>query len=55
MKKKYIAPKAEVINLFTESAILAGSLRKSEDAAITSEDMILSNKTIWNYNESEAE
>lgn len=53
MKKTYIAPTAEAIDLFIEEPILSGS---SSEATVSNEEGfngngILSNKTIWNYNE----
>lgn len=53
MKKTYIAPTAEAIELFTEGSILAGNsnvgVNNTQD--ITGDASFLSNKTIWNYNE----
>lgn len=53
MKKTYIVPTAEVIDLFREAPILCCSdgLRTSEKPAFDNPGNVLSNKTIWNYNE----
>lgn len=53
MKKTYIAPTAEAIELFTEGSILSGSskLGTFSKPGASNESAVLSNKTIWNYNE----
>ncbi len=53
MKKTYIVPTAEVIDLFREAPILcnSGGLGTSDNPAFDDPGDILSNKTIWNYNE----
>ena len=53
MKKTYIAPTAEAIELFTEGSILTGSPKAGvyNKPEITGTHSFLSNKTIWNYNE----
>ena len=53
MKKTYIAPTAEAIELFTEDSILTGSPNAgvNNTQSITGDASFLSNKTIWNYNE----
>lgn len=53
MKKTYIAPTAEAIELFTEDSILSGSPEAcfNNKQEITGTHSFLSNKTIWNYNE----
>lgn len=53
MKKTYIAPTAEAIELFTEDSILTGSPKAgvNNTQSITNDASFLSNKTIWNYNE----
>lgn len=53
MKKTYIAPTAEAIELFTEGSILTGNsdVSVNKEQEITSDLSFLSNKTIWNYNE----
>ena len=58
MKKTYTSPAAEVIDLFIEAPILAGTgneINATPDIGVNSELGILSNKTIWNYYEDEAE
>ena len=57
MKKTYIVPTAEVIDLFREAPILCCSdgLGTSDKPAFDNPGDILSNKTIWNYYEDEAE
>ncbi len=51
MKKTYIAPKAETIDMLCEG-LIASSIDQKDVHADTPQ---FSNKTIWNYNESEAE
>ena len=53
MKKTYTSPAAEVIDLFIEAPILAGtnSMGVTNKTGADDEFDILSNKTIWNYNE----
>lgn len=53
MKKTYTSPAAEVIDLFIEAPILAGTneINAKNDIGVNGEPGILSNKTIWNYNE----
>lgn len=53
MKKTYTSPAAEVIDLFIEAPILAGTseMNATNDIGVNGEPGILSNKTIWNYNE----
>lgn len=53
MKKTYIAPTAEAIDLFIEAPILAGTTETgiNNTPEITGAPSFLSNKTIWNYNE----
>ena len=53
MKKTYIAPTAEAIELFTEDSILTVSPEAcfNNKQEITGDASFLSNKTIWNYNE----
>ena len=51
MKKKYIAPKAETIDMLCEG-LIASSIDQKDVHADTPQ---FSQKTIWNYNESEAE
>lgn len=53
MKETYIAPAAEVIDLFIESPILTDSpeLGTFSKPGASNESAVLSNKTIWNYNE----
>lgn len=53
MKKTYIAPTAEAIDLFIEAPILAGTTETgiNNTPEITNDASFLSNKTIWNYNE----
>lgn len=53
MKKTYTAPTAEAIELFTEDPILAGTTEMGfqDETGANSEGNVLSNKTIWNYNE----
>ena len=54
MKKNYIAPRAEVIGLFTETSILAGS-ELSINKDTESEQTQWSHKTIWSYGADDAE
>lgn len=53
MKKTYTSPAAEVIDLFIEAPILAGtnSMGFTDKTGADDELDILSSKTIWNYNE----
>lgn len=53
MKKTYIVPTAEVIDLFIEAPILAGtnSMGVTDKPGFDDPGNVLSNKTIWNYNE----
>lgn len=53
MKKTYTSPAAEVIDLFIEAPILAGTtgMGFTDKTGADDELDILSNKTIWNYNE----
>lgn len=53
MKKTYTSPAAEVIDLFIEAPILAGTSEANvkNNIGVNGELGILSNKTIWNYNE----
>lgn len=53
MKKTYTSPAAEVIDLFIEAPILAGTtgMDVTDETGVNNELGILSNKTIWNYNE----
>lgn len=53
MKKTYTSPAAEVIDLFIEAPILAGTtgMDVTDKTGADDELDILSNKTIWNYNE----
>lgn len=54
MKKTYTSPAAEVIDLFIEAPILAGTSDKmnvTDKTGVNDPVNILSNKTIWNYNE----
>lgn len=51
MKKTYIAPKAETIDMLCEG-LIASSIDQKNVYADTHQ---FSQKTIWNYNESEAE
>lgn len=53
MKKTYTAPTAEAIDLFTEDPILSGTtdMGTTEKPGFDGNGGILSNKTIWNYNE----
>lgn len=53
MKKTYTSPAAEVIDLFIEAPILAGTsdANVKNNIGVNDPVNILSNKTIWNYNE----
>lgn len=53
MKKTYTSPAAEVIDLFIEAPILAGTsdANVKNNIGVDNPVNILSNKTIWNYNE----
>lgn len=53
MKKTYTAPTAEAIDLTLEAPILAGTTGMGDQGrpGADSEEDVLSNKTIWNYNE----
>lgn len=53
MKKTYTAPTAEAIELFTEDPILAGTteMGATDTPGFDDNGGVLSNKTIWNYNE----
>ena len=53
MKKTYTSPAAEVIDLFIEAPILAGTdgMGVTDKTGVNDPVYILSNKTIWNYNE----
>ena len=53
MKKTYTSPAAEVIDLFIEAPILAGTTEMdvTDKTGVNNELGILTNKTIWNYNE----
>ncbi len=51
MKKKYITPKAETVDMLCEG-LIASSIDKHDVHADTPQ---FSNKTIWNYYEGEAE
>lgn len=53
MKKTYIVPTAEVIDLFREAPILcnSGGMGTSDNPGFNDPGNVLSNKTIWNYNE----
>ena len=53
MKKTYTSPAAEVIDLFIEAPILAGTTEMdvTDKPGFDDPGNVLSNKTIWNYNE----
>lgn len=52
MKKTYIAPKAETIDMLCEGLIASSDVEVKPKHA---DNVQFSNKTIWSYNESEAE
>lgn len=52
MKKKYITPDYEVIEFQSEGLIASSDVEVKPEHA---DNVQFSNKTIWSYNESEAE